>query len=53
MSEGEGKGDNGGVGTFWNGVGGKNMLIEELVYFCDEEFQNSECYPCCKKSMRC
>ena len=27
------------------------MLIEKLVNFCDEEFQNSECSPCTAKKM--
>ena len=25
------------------------MLIDELVSFCDEEYQNSECFPCSAK----
>lgn len=27
------------------------MLIDELVSFCDEEYQNSECFPCSAKVM--
>ncbi len=27
------------------------MLIDELVSFCDEEYQNSECFPCTAKTI--
>lgn len=27
------------------------MLIDDLVSFCDEEYQNSECMPCSAKAM--
>lgn len=47
MSGGEGKSDKRCAGAFWDGVdiGGICMLIDELVSFCDEEYQNSDCFP--------
>lgn len=31
--------------------GGVHMLMEDLVIFCNKEYQNSECYPCTAKKM--
>lgn len=54
MSGEEGKGNKGCAGAFWDGLekgdtGGVHMLIDELVSFCNEEYQNSECSPCTAK----